>query len=66
MKRSPPATASAARAASGRSGFTLYDATLAQNPACWMVHTNLGIALVDAGRVEEARHHRREAGQPAR
>ncbi|MCX6954217.1 MAG: tetratricopeptide repeat protein, partial [Verrucomicrobia bacterium] len=41
--------------------FTLYGDTLARNPACWMAHTNLGIALVDAGRTDEAVPHFEQA-----
>jgi tetratricopeptide (TPR) repeat protein len=40
-----------------RDVFTLYEATIARNPGCWMAHTNLGVALVDAGRVKEALPH---------
>jgi tetratricopeptide (TPR) repeat protein len=32
-----------------RDARTLYEATVARNPACWMADTNLGILLVDAG-----------------
>lgn len=35
----------------------LYEATLARNPDAWMAHTNLGIALLNAGRVEDAIRH---------
>ena len=37
--------------------FVLYETTLARNPACWMAHNNLGNALVDAGRADEAIAH---------
>jgi protein O-mannosyl-transferase len=40
-----------------RNVFTLYEATLAGNPGAWMAHNNLGIALVDAGRVQDAIPH---------
>ncbi len=40
-----------------RDVFTLYTATLEKNPACWMAHNNLAIALVDAGRASEALPH---------
>ena len=43
--------------------FTLYETTLKQNPACWMAHNNLGIALVDAGRATEAVAHYEQALQ---
>ena len=33
---------------------TLYRVTLEKNPACWMAHTNLGLALASAGRLPEA------------
>jgi protein O-mannosyl-transferase len=32
-----------------RDARTLYEATLASNPACWLADTNLGILLADAG-----------------
>jgi len=44
-----------------RDVFTLYRATLARNPACWMAHNNLAIALVDAGRATEALPHYEQA-----
>jgi protein O-mannosyl-transferase len=44
-----------------RDVFTLYRATLARNPAAWMAHNNLGIALVDAGRAAEALPHYEDA-----
>lgn len=44
-----------------RDVFALYEATLARNPAAWMAHTNLGIALVDSGRPEAALSHYRTA-----
>lgn len=40
-----------------RDAFTLYQATLRLNPACWMAHNNLAITLATAGRVEEAVPH---------
>lgn len=40
-----------------RDVFTLYETTLARNPACWMAHNNLGNALADAGRADEAIAH---------
>jgi protein O-mannosyl-transferase len=33
---------------------TLYRATIARNPDCWMAYTNLGTALLDSGQVPEA------------
>lgn len=36
---------------------TFYRTTLAQNPACWMAHNNLGTLLRDSGRGEEAQAH---------
>jgi tetratricopeptide (TPR) repeat protein len=33
---------------------TLWRATLARNPRCWMAHDNLGIVLVDQGELEPA------------
>ncbi|HUJ42392.1 MAG TPA: tetratricopeptide repeat protein [Opitutaceae bacterium] len=40
---------------------TLWEATLAENPACWIAHTNLGGLLVKAGRYSDAINHLREA-----
>jgi tetratricopeptide (TPR) repeat protein len=40
-----------------RDVFALYETTLRQNPAAWMAHNNLAIALVDAGRATEAIPH---------
>jgi tetratricopeptide (TPR) repeat protein len=40
-----------------RDEFTLYETTLQRNPACWMAHNNLAIALVEANRAEEALPH---------
>lgn len=38
---------------------TLYRTTIAENPTCWMAHTNLGALLADRGAFDEAlaRHH---------
>ena len=36
---------------------TLYETTLAQNPACWMAHQNLAIALAESGQVDAAIDH---------
>jgi tetratricopeptide (TPR) repeat protein len=33
---------------------TLYRATIAKNPECWMAYSNLGTALFDSGRTREA------------
>ena len=33
---------------------TLYRVTLKQNPACWLIHNNLGVLLVDQGHFDEA------------
>jgi tetratricopeptide (TPR) repeat protein len=41
--------------------ITLYTATLAKNPACWMAHYNLGIALRDQGETDRAITHYRQA-----
>ena len=46
-----------------RDVFVLYETTLARNPACWMAHNNLGIALAKAGRKEEAITHFRQSLQ---
>lgn len=40
-----------------RDPSTLYQATLAANPACWMAHNNLAILLVESHRAEEALPH---------
>ncbi len=40
-----------------RDVLTLYRTTLAQNPACWMAHQNLALALTESGRTEEALAH---------
>jgi len=39
----------------------LWQATLAANPGCWLVHYNLGVALVQKGSVEQAIVHFQEA-----
>jgi len=43
-----------------RDNETLWCDTLAQNPACWMAHNNLGIVLNDQGRLDEAIRHYQE------
>jgi protein O-mannosyl-transferase len=43
--------------------ITLYTRTLAKNPACWMAHYNLGIALHDHGETDQAITHYRQAIQ---
>jgi tetratricopeptide (TPR) repeat protein len=35
-------------------GETLWRATIARNPGCWMAHDNLGLFYLESGRVEEA------------
>jgi tetratricopeptide (TPR) repeat protein len=40
---------------------TLYTATLAKNPGCWMAHYNLGISLNDQGDADKAIAHYRQA-----
>jgi protein O-mannosyl-transferase len=40
---------------------TLYTATLAKNPGCWMAHYNLGIALGNKGETDHAIGHYRQA-----
>ncbi|HEX2852856.1 MAG TPA: tetratricopeptide repeat protein [Opitutaceae bacterium] len=40
-----------------RDEFTLYETTLRRNPACWMAHTNLAIALVESSRPQDALPH---------
>jgi tetratricopeptide (TPR) repeat protein len=44
-----------------RDVFALYEATLARNPDSWVAHLNLGTALDDAGRPEEALPHLQRA-----
>ena len=39
----------------------LWQDTLAENPACWIAHTNLGGLLVKAGRFADAINHLQEA-----
>jgi len=40
---------------------TLYQTTIAQDPACWMAHNNLGVVLAHNEQTEEAMAHYREA-----
>lgn len=40
-----------------RDVFSLYEATLARNPCCWMAHNNLALALAEKDRVAEAVPH---------
>ncbi len=40
---------------------TLYTATLAKDPGCWMAHYNLGIVFANNGTVEKAIAHYRQA-----
>src|SRR5580704_10167257 len=40
---------------------TLYTGILAKNPGCWMAHSNLGSALNNQGKTDEAIAHYREA-----
>jgi tetratricopeptide (TPR) repeat protein len=40
---------------------SLYTATLVKNPGCWMAHYNLGIALNDRGKTDEAMAHYQRA-----
>jgi tetratricopeptide (TPR) repeat protein len=44
-----------------RDVFALYETTLARNPASWVAHLNLGTAMVDAGRPDEALPHLQRA-----
>src|SRR4029453_12420075 len=41
--------------------ITLYQATLAQNPKCWMAEYNLGLALKNQGQLDQAITHYRRA-----
>ncbi len=49
------------RTADYRDVITLYKATLAKNPGCWMAHYNLGIALNERGDSDAAIAHYRQA-----
>jgi tetratricopeptide (TPR) repeat protein len=42
---------------------TLWQTTLARNPDCWMAHNNLGLLLINQGRVEEGMEHCHKAIQ---
>jgi len=42
---------------------TLWRATLARNPACWMAHTNLGLVFFQKGQIDDAIAHYRSALQ---
>ena len=44
-----------------RDVFTLFQTTLDRNPACWLAHNNLAVALTEAGRVDEAIPHLEQA-----
>ncbi len=44
-----------------RGEITLYQATLEKDQNCWLAHNNLGIALVEAGRPQDAFPHFRQA-----
>jgi Flp pilus assembly protein TadD len=42
---------------------TLWRTTLARNPECWMAHTNLGLVLLQQGKIDEGIAHYRSALQ---
>src|SRR5439155_14671640 len=42
---------------------TLWRTTLARNPECWMAHTNLGLALLQKGKIDDGIAHYRFALQ---
>jgi Flp pilus assembly protein TadD len=42
---------------------TLWRTTLARNPECWMAHTNLGLVLLQEGKIDDAIAHYRLALQ---
>ena len=44
-----------------RNEIALYEETLKKNPDCWIVHNNLGAALVKTGRSQEAIEHYQQA-----
>jgi protein O-mannosyl-transferase len=42
---------------------TLWRTTLARNPECWMAHTNLGLVLLQKGKIDDGIAHYRSALQ---
>ena len=42
---------------------TLWSTTLARNPECWMAHTNLGLVLLQKGKIDDGIAHYRSALQ---
>jgi protein O-mannosyl-transferase len=42
---------------------TLWRTTLARNPECWMAHTNLGLVLLEKGKIDDGIAHYRYALQ---
>ena len=42
---------------------TLWRTTLARNPECWMAHTNIGLVLLQKGKIDDAIAHYRSALQ---
>ena len=46
-----------------RDVFALYETTLARNPSSWIAHLNLGTALDDTGRTDEALPHLQRANE---
>jgi Flp pilus assembly protein TadD len=42
---------------------TLWRTTLARNPECWMAHTNLGLVLIQKGKIDDGIAHYRSALQ---
>ncbi|MGD0518122.1 MAG: tetratricopeptide repeat protein, partial [Thermoguttaceae bacterium] len=46
-----------------RDNITIFRDTLEKNPACWMAHYNLGVAMARAGLPEESIEHYRQALQ---
>lgn len=42
---------------------TLWRTTIARNPECWMAHTNLGLALLQQGKIDDAIAHYQSALQ---
>jgi tetratricopeptide (TPR) repeat protein len=51
------------QAATYRNVETLWRTTIARNPECWMAHTNLGLVLLQQGKIDDGIAHYRSALQ---